>query len=406
MICGSSSRRTPATEQRRTFTHVNALSGLVRRRGVDALIVLAALGSVLEVALRHDAKLPQTSRWFALPAVALIVLALLGWRRQGFTAGAALWLLAAGVSVVDGRLVVSTVSIQAAGLAASYLLGNARDPRQAHAGLAVALACAAIVVSNDPNRSGSEFVFIPALFAVAWVAGFVLRQRTAQGEAALERADRLEMEQEEQARHAIAEERARIARELHDVVGHCVSVMTVQASAVRRVLTPEQRQEREALMAVERVGREALAEMRRLVGILRDSLAAPDLAPQPTLRELDVLISHARASGLAVAVSVDGDPLELPASIDLTAYRIVQEGLTNAIRHAQASSAQVHICHRAGGLDIEVSDDGIGVSGNGHGAGHGLLGMSERVDVFGGHLEAGPCAGGGYRLRARLPVPA
>lgn len=371
---------------------------------MDALIALLALGSVLEVALRADAKLTRTSLWVAVPAVALIVLALLGWRAHGFAAGAALWLLAAGVSIADGRIVTSTTSLQVAGLAAAYLLGNARELRQAQAGLVIVAACAVIVVSNDPDRTGTEYVFVPGLFVVAWAAGFVLRQRMTLGEEAVERAARLEREQDELARRAIAEERARIARELHDVVGHCVSVMTLQASAVRRMLTPEQGQEREALVAVEKVGREALAEMRRLVGILRDAGVAPDLAPPPTLRELDALVERTRASGLAVDVNVDGDPLDLPASIDLTAYRIVQEGLTNAIRHAHARTAEVRIHYHSGSLDIEVSDDGIGVSGEGHRAGNGLLGMSERVDVFGGQLEAGPGAEGGYRLRARLPV--
>jgi signal transduction histidine kinase len=315
---------------------VKELSALVHRRGIDALIVLTALGTALEAGLRNDAKLPATSLWLAVPAVTLIVLSLLGWRSQVFTAGAALWILAAGFSFVDGRLIVTAVGIQAAGMVASYLLGKTPDLRQAQVGLAIVIACAVIIVSNDPNRTSSEFVFVPALFVVAWVAGFVLRQRTEQSEEAREHAARLELEQQEQVRKTIAEERARIARELHDVVGHCVSVMTVQASGVRRMLAAEQSQEREALMALERVGREALGEMRRLVGVLR--YPSPDLAPQPTIRDLDVLVAHARDSGLSVEVSIEGAPSGLPASIDLTAYRIVQEGLTK--RHPACACAQ------------------------------------------------------------------
>jgi signal transduction histidine kinase len=378
---------------------------LGRRWGVDALIVAAALAGVLEVALRPGAKLPTTSLWLAVPAAALVVLMLLGWRVHGAAAGASLWLLAAAISLIDGRLIVTSVGIQAAGIAAAYLLGNARNRRQAQAGLPVIIVCTTVIVGRDPKRSAGEFVFVLGLFTVTWVAGYVLRQRTSQSEAAVRRAARLEMQQEENARQAIAEERARIARELHDVVGHCVSVMTVQASAVRRVLTAEQDEEREALMSVEKVGREALAEMRRLVGILREPSASPDMAPPPTLRDLDVLVSHARTSGLCVRVTVEGDLTDLPASIDLTAYRIVQEGLTNTIRHAHANTAQVRIRHRAGGLDLEISDDGIGLNGGRPSTGHGLLGMKERVEVFGGRLEVGPCAAGGYRLRARLPVP-
>lgn len=394
----------------RSTAYVHAVKALRTTAGrwrAEVLIVLIVCGAVIEVALREDAKLPRTTLVLALPVVALIVLPLLAWRTHGFAAGAGLWLVAAAVSFVDGRLVVASTSLQVAGLAAAYLLGNTRDLRQAQVGLGVIVACAVIVVSNDPHRTGSEFVFIPGLFAVAWAAGFVLRQRTTQSEEALERAERLELEQEEQARKAVAEERARIARELHDVVGHCVSVMTVQASAVRSVLAPEQTEERDALMSVERVGREALVEMRRLVGILRDSLATPDLTPQPSLRGIDELVSHARASGLGVDLLIEGDPAKLPASIDLTAYRIVQEGLTNAIRHAHARHARVQIRYCAGSLAIEVTDDGVGVNGadSVRRAGHGLLGMRERVAVFGGQLDAGPSADGGYRLRARLPVP-
>jgi signal transduction histidine kinase len=381
---------------------LSGLSGLAHRRGIDALIVLTALGTALEAGLRRDARLPATSVWFAVPAVILVVVPLLGWRRQGFAAGTALWLLGAGLSFIDGRLVVTAVGIQAAAMVASYLMGKAQDLRQANVGLAIVIACAVIVVSNDPDRTSSEFFFVPGLFVVAWVAGFVLRQRTAQGEEARERAAHLELEQEEQVRKTIAEERARIARELHDVVGHCVSVMTVQTAGVRRMLSTEQSQERDALMAVERVGREALGEMRRLVGILRYS--SPDLAPQPTLRDLDALVAHARDSGLSVDISVEGTPAGLPASIDLTAYRIVQEGLTNAIRHAQARHARVKVCCRADSLEIEISDDGIGMSADSQSVGHGLLGMRERVDVFGGQLQTGAGPDGGFRIRARLPV--
>jgi signal transduction histidine kinase len=380
---------------------VKEISALARRRGIDVLIVLTALGTALEAGLRDDARLPTTSLWLAVPAVALIVLSLLGWRHQVFASGAALWILAAGLSFIDGRLVVTAVGLQAAGMVASYLLGKAADLRQSRAGLAIAVACAVIVVSNDPQRTTTEFFFVPGLFVVAWVAGFVLRQRTAQGDEARERAAQLELEQEEQVRKTIAEERARIARELHDVVGHCVSVMTVQASGVRRMLTADQDREREALLAVERVGREALGEMRRLVGMLRYS--SPDLAPQPSLRDLGALVAHAHDSGLRVDVSVEGVPAELPASIDLTAYRIVQEGLTNAIRHAHARHARVQVCCRGGSLDIEISDDGVGTDG-GIALGHGLLGMRERVDVFGGQLQTGPGPGGGFRIKAQLPV--
>jgi signal transduction histidine kinase len=180
----------------------------------------------------------------------------------------------------------------------------------------------------------------------------------------------------------------------------------VQASAVRRLLRPEQQREREALLIVEQTGREALAEMRRMVGVLRRPEEAPALAPQPSLEHLDKLVEQAREAGLPVELRVEGEPLPLPAGVDLTAYRLVQEGLTNALRHARAQRAQVLVRYSDAGIEVTVSDDGQGTAG-GDGSGHGLVGMRERVAVYGGELEAGPRPEGGYRLRARLPlVPA
>ena len=217
------------------------------------------------------------------------------------------------------------------------------------------------------------------------------------------RAIRAEHEREERARVAVAEERARIARELHDVVGHSVSVMTVQASGVRRLLRPDQEREREALLVVERTGREALAEMRRMVGVLRRPEEAPALAPQPSLDHLSRLVEQAREAGLPVELRIEGEAIQLPAGVDLTAYRLVQEGLTNVVKHAQATRAEVLVNYGDGYLEVTVNDDGQGV-GNGDGGGHGLVGMRERVSVYGGELDAGPQTGGGYRLRAKLPI--
>jgi signal transduction histidine kinase len=184
-------------------------------------------------------------------------------------------------------------------------------------------------------------------------------------------------------------------------------VMTVQTSGVRRLLRPEQEQEREALLAVERTGREALGEMRRVVGALRDSEGGPTLSPQPSLSRVETLVAHARETGLPVDFEIEGEPVPLPAGVDLTAYRLVQEGLTNTIKHAAARRAEVHVRYDRGHVEIEVSDDGQGVVGadaTSNGGGHGLVGMRERVSIYGGELEAGSRAGGGFRLRARLPM--
>jgi signal transduction histidine kinase len=237
----------------------------------------------------------------------------------------------------------------------------------------------------------------------AWIVGVLLNHRARHVRELRARAERLEREREEQAQVAVAEERARIARELHDVVGHSVSVMTVQASAVRRLLHEDQEKEREALLVVERTGREALAEMRRLVGVLRRPEEAPARAPQPSLDHLDRLVEQVRDAGLPVELHVEGDALKLAPGVDLTAYRVIQEGLTNALKHARAKHADVLVRYGSEQVELVVADDGDG-NGTGGGGGHGLVGMRERVAVYGGDLDAGPRPGGGYELRARIPV--
>jgi signal transduction histidine kinase len=377
---------------------------LVRGYWLEAAVVVAALDGALEVALRQDAaNAPQVSPWFGAPAVASMLLPLLARRRWPFAAPALVWLVAVGLSFVDGRLVVFSGSVFAAGLVASFLLGSVPNATQSRIGLLVVLCGAATVAYNASHDASGNYVFLPAVFATPWVAGLAFQQRGARIEAAELRAARLVRDREAATRAAIADERTRIARELHDVLGHSVSVMTIQASAVRRVLAPEQTKERDALMAVEQTGREALAEMRRLVGILRLEEEPPGLAPQPGLGQVPKLVEQARELGLAVELRVEGEPAPLPPGIDLTAYRLVQEGLTNARKHSDASRTEVRLRYEPDGLEVEVCDDGKGASAV-DGGGHGLIGMRERVSIYGGEFEAGPRAEGGYRLRARLPV--
>jgi signal transduction histidine kinase len=214
-----------------------------------------------------------------------------------------------------------------------------------------------------------------------------------------ERARRME----EEARQAVEDERGRITRELHDVLAHSVSVMTVQASAVRRLLTPEQEREREALMTVEETGRQALAEMRRLLGIMRTDAERPALAPQPGIGTLPELVEQVRQSGLPVELTVEGAPVKLPAGVDLSAYRIVQEALTNTLKHAGPAHAWVAVRYAGEDVEIEVANDGSSDNG-GDGTGHGLVGMRERVALCGGELQCGPRPGGGFKISARLPV--
>jgi len=214
---------------------------------------------------------------------------------------------------------------------------------------------------------------------------------------------RLEAARTAAAERAVAEERQRIARELHDVIAHSVSVMTVQAGAVRRLLQPEQERERLALEAIEATGREALTEMRRLVGLLREQGAAPDFTPQPSMRAVDVLVGTVREAGLPVELSVEGEPTELPPGVDLAAYRVIQEALTNALKYAGPARAWVTVRWRDRELELEIANDGRSDEG-GDGGGHGLVGLRERVSLVGGSIASGPRRGGGYVVTAHLPL--
>lgn len=383
---------------------MSSLRPLARRYGLDVLIAIAALESALEVAFRENAsRAPQTTAWVAVPAVAVGVLLLLGRRRFPFGAPATFWLGAVAVSFVDGRLVVFTNGVYVAGLAAAVLLGSLRGAQQQRVGLVLVLVGAAIIAYNDPNHSSGELVFIPILFAIGWLVGFALRERAAEAEAAEARASRAEREREAAARIAVAEERARIARELHDIVAHAVSVMVLQVGAVRHKLPAGLEQDRDALEDVERAGRTALAEMRRLLGAMRNESDDLELSPQPGLDRLEPLLEEVRRAGLPVELHVQGEPFPLPRAIDLSAYRIVQEGLTNALKHAHARRADVVVRYRSDELEIDVRDDGRGASTT-DGLGHGLVGIRERVKLYGGEMSAGAANGGGFVLSTRLPL--
>jgi signal transduction histidine kinase len=382
---------------------VRRVGALIRSYGFDALIVLVALEGTLELALRHDSEdAPDTSLWFALPATACIALPLLGRGRFPFAAPAAVWLLAAALSFVDGRLVTFTASATVAGLIAAYLIGNRTDHVQAWMGLALVVGAAAIVIANQPGHSPAALVFTPLLFALGWLAGFALRERADQAEAAELRAIQAERERDAAARVAVAEERARIARELHDIVAHAVSVMVLQVGAVRHQLPDERDEDREALRGVEHAGRTALAEMRRLLAAMREEGDRVELTPQPGLDGLDALADEVGRAGLPVRLHVDGEPFPLPGAIDLSAYRIVQEGLTNALKHARASHADVTVRYGERGVQLEIRDDGVGSAAT-DGRGHGLVGVRERVKIYGGEMTAGAAPGGGFLLSARLP---
>jgi signal transduction histidine kinase len=383
---------------------VKRFSRLARRYWFDALMLVGVGIGVSGAVLGRDrTDGPEGPLWFDVLAILAIVLPLLARRHFPFGAPVAMGVAAALTSFVDRTVVPYDGVTFLVGCAALFLVGSLRERSQAVAGLAVAEGILAVVVHNDPRSGVGNFIVGSIIFTIVWTIAFGVGRKSVEADEARERAARAEREREERARSAVTEERARIARELHDVVGHSVSVMTVQASAVRRLLRPEQQREREALLIVEQTGREALAEMRRMVGVLRRPEEGPALAPQPTLEHLDKLVEHAREAGLPVELRVEGEPLPLPAGVDLTAYRLVQEGLTNALKHARARRAQVLVRYSNGDIEVTVSDDGQG-AGSGDGGGHGLVGMRERVAVYGGELEAGPRPEGGYRLRAKLPL--
>jgi signal transduction histidine kinase len=284
---------------------------------------------------------------------------------------------------------------------AAYTVADREDRRRALLGLAALAGLGVAWLAFDPlivrpGQYGQGSAWL-SIWVIAWLLGAYLRTRRlyAQG---------LVREREERALTAVAEERNRIARELHDVVGHSVSVMTVQASAVRRLMRPDQDKERAALETVEAAGREALSEMRRMVGVLRSGDAPADLAPPPTLDQLDRLVDNFRRAGLDVVLESEGERVGVPPGLDLTAYRLVQEALTNTLRHAHATRAVVRVGYCDDALRISVRDDGDGP--NGTPPGTGLLGMRERVAVYGGTLATGAADGGGFELRAELPLGA
>ncbi len=378
-----------------------------------------ATAGMLELVIGRDSPgAPTITLWFSVPAIAVLVLPLFARRHFPFAAPAAYWLIAAALTYLDPLLIPFVGSLGVVGLATAFLLGNLRDSRQAGVGLAIVAGSMVMVIDAIPgSQTASQYIFITLRFVAAWIAGYALRERSEQAEAAEMRATlaehereaaemraiHAEREREAAARIAVAEERARIARELHDIVAHAMSVMVLQVGAVRHKLPRALEEDREALGRVEHAGRTALAEMRRLLGAMRREDDSLELAPQPGVDGLDSLLDQVGRAGLPVQLHVDGERFPLPRAIDLSAYRIVQEGLTNALKHAHASHAEVTLGYASEELRIEVRDDGRG-SATSDGLGHGLVGVRERVKIYGGEMSAGAAPEGGFVLDARLPI--
>ncbi|MFC6409647.1 sensor histidine kinase [Planobispora longispora] len=340
--------------------------------------------------------------WYAVLGVVLVVP--LFWRRRR---PREVFAAVSGISFVQWCLGVEPTPFNLAVLVAMYAVASLCSVRWAvAAGLAaelgLALAFGRITENPDFETWASTSVFVVAI----WIAGIYANTRQRYLEGLEERAERAERERDQQARLAAAEERARIARELHDVVAHNVSVMIVQADGAAYAIDGDPEQARQAVRAISATGRRALAEMRRMVGVLRaDGGETEDYAPQPGLAELDDLVARVRLSGLPVEFRVTGDPVELPEGEELTVYRIVQEALTNTIKHGgPGSAASVELEYGPRELVVRVRDDGRGAAARQRPGGHGLVGMRERAAVFGGTVQAGPRQGGGFGVVARLPV--
>lgn len=298
--------------------------------------------------------------------------------------------------------------VPAALICACYSLGAHAEERRLSIASFVGLLVAgfAVVLISDPQYL-TDTVFITLVLSIAWVTGDSLRTRRHYQLSVLERAERAEALRDSLAHQAVAEERTRIARDLHDVVAHSMSLMVVQASAARRVVATDPEASKAALEAIETVGRNSLGEMRRILGVLRGEEDPSVLAPQPDLAALESLVDEFKAAGLPVTMTVGGTPRSLAPSVELTAFRIVQESLTNTLKHAGASAATVVIDYEDDTLRIEVEDDGTGEPAflpEAAGSQKGHVGMRERVAAFGGFFTARPRLDGGYHVSATLPL--
>jgi signal transduction histidine kinase len=321
---------------------------------------------------------------------------------------------------------VTTVAVTSGGFTLAVLLGLAADDtlvpglaplvavysvglHSAAAGLVatvvIELAAWAVTAAADPGMVLSDAAIGELLVLGALAVGRAVRVMGFESDTLEARAVELERERDEQARAAVADERARMARELHDVIGHSISVMGVQAGAVRRRLPPELEREREALIAVERSGRDAVAEMRRLLGFLRSDAEGAPVGVPPTLQRVDDLVAEMRRAGLDVELSVEGALDDVAPGRALAAFRILQEALTNALKHAPGAHVRATLRRTVGELEVEVVDDGDSrAPRSAAGGGHGLVGMRERAALYGGTLEAGPGPERGFSVVARLPT--
>lgn len=361
-----------------------------------ALAAVLAFLSVLDVVLSSDWRGPLAVNVVVVPTLALA----LAWRRRYPLAvlgvvmgGIAALSLAFGTSETWSYVFITLVAVYSAAAHGSHRL------------IAVLLIAAGVLVTDlrDPaiNNFG-DAVWSSTLFGLAFLAGlsgwaFQTRSSTLE-----RRAEALESEEEERAEAAAAEERRRIARELHDIISHSLGVLVLQAGAAEQVLDRDPERARGVLRSIRATGQEAIGEMSTLLGLVRGE-AERSREPQPSLADVGRLVENAREGGLPIQLSIEGDRRALPAALELSAFRIIQEGITNSVKHAGRAPTRVVVRYREHDLELEVTDEGTGTQ-NGAGSGSGLAGISERVAVFGGRFEAGPRPDAGWTIRAELPL--
>jgi signal transduction histidine kinase len=369
---------------------------------VEASVAALLFAGALAELLMTD---PSSSAWAEAIAVGGTTVPL-AWRTAFPVIVLALTTAALALAAILGFPAGDLIVPYLAPLVAVYSVGVHSSPREILTATVIALAGFVVVVAESPSEELSDLAFIAAGIAAALVVGLAVRQMGFETETLAARAAALERRHDETARAAIAAERARIARELHDVIGHSISVMGVQAGAVRRMLSPEQERERESLLAVEQVGREAVTEMRRLLGFLRPAEGIERASePTPNLARVDELVGEMKRAGLDVELVVQGDLDDLSAGRALAAFRVLQEALTNVLKHAPGARVKAELRRTADELVICVTDDGGRDSPAGsNSAGYGLIGMRERVALYGGTLEARPRSGRGYAVVAHIPV--
>ena len=371
--------------------------GFLQRHGDRLLAVAVTAGIVVQAWLTYGSRGGEAihRRDVLAFGVATLFAGSLAWRRRAPLVVLALAIAAAIASA--GAPMDAPLAVVVALTVATYSVGAHSTGRDAVVGgVGVAVLIAVAVAKDLGADSEVNDVAVPALIlGTPWLAGLSVRSRH-EREAAF---DRLRLEQ---ANAAVADERARIARDLHDAVAHSIGVIILQARGARRTLQTEPDAAREALDAIETTGTAALAEMRGLVGVLHDDEQPKPLAPPPSLRHVESLVATVREAGLPVELSIEGTPVGLPAGTDASAYRIVQEALTNALAHAGHATAKVVIRYGADDLDLEIDDTGVGPRDIE--AGHGLTGMRQRVSFLDGRLDVGPRPGGGFTVRASLPL--